>query len=309
MNIESQSQQTLFGLYKFFNILKNLKMNKKFPNKIILSGEKGIGKCTLAYHLINYILSSNEDYSYDTKNYKINSENKSFKLIQNKSSLNFNLIDVAEGKKNIDINQIRSLILYLNKSSFNSSSRFVLIDNINLLNLNSINALLKVIEEPNDNIYFILINSNTRVLPTLKSRCINFRIFLSKTEVIETTNKIIDKNVYDVLSADLINYYATPGQLLKILKVSEELNIDVKNLSLKYFLSILIKNKLYRKDRLSSELIFTLTEIYLRKNINIKNFEVFNLYNIFLKKIFNTKIYNLDEETLYMEFEDKILNG
>ena len=309
MNIESQSQQTLFGLYKFFNILKNLKMNKKFPNKIILSGEKGIGKCTLAYHLINYILSSNEDYSYDTKNYKINSENKSFKLIQNKSSLNFNLIDVAEGKKNIDINQIRSLILYLNKSSFNSSSRFVLIDNINLLNLNSINALLKVIEEPNDNIYFILINSNTRVLPTLKSRCINFRIFLSKTEVIETTNKIIDKNVYDVLSADLINYYATPGQLLKILKVSEELNIDVKNLSLKNFLSTLIKNKFYRKDRLSSELIFTLTEIYLRKNINIKNFEVFNLYNIFLKKIFNTKIYNLDEETLYMEFEDKILNG
>ena len=309
MNIESQSQQTLFGLYKFFNILKNLKMNKKFPNKIILSGEKGIGKCTLAYHLINYILSSNEDYSYDTKNYKINSENKSFKLIQNKSSLNFNLIDVAEGKKNIDINQIRSLILYLNKSSFNSSSRFVLIDNINLLNLNSINALLKVIEEPNDNIYFILINSNTRVLPTLKSRCINFRIFLSKTEVIETTNKIIDKNVYDVLSADLINYYTTPGQLLKILKVSEELNIDVKNLSLKNFLSTLIKNKFYRKDRLSSELIFTLTEIYLRKNINIKNFEVFNLYNIFLKKIFNTKIYNLDEETLYMEFEDKILNG
>ena len=309
MNIESQSQQTLFGLYKFFNILKNLKMNKKFPNKIILSGEKGIGKCTLAYHLINYILSSNEDYSYDTKNYKINSENKSFKLIQNKSSLNFNLIDVAEGKKNIDINQIRSLILYLNKSSFNSSPRFVLIDNINLLNLNSINALLKVIEEPNDNIYFILINSNTRVLPTLKSRCINFRIFLSKTEVIETTNKIIDKNVYDVLSADLINYYATPGQLLKILKVSEELNIDVKNLSLKNFLSTLIKNKFYRKDRLSSELIFTLTEIYLRKNINIKNFEVFNLYNIFLKKIFNTKIYNLDEETLYMEFEDKILNG
>ena len=309
MNIESQSQQTLFGLYKFFNILKNLKMNKKFPNKIILSGEKGIGKCTLAYHLINYILSSNEDYSYDTKNYKINSENKSFKLIQNKSSLNFNLIDVAEGKKNIEINQIRSLILYLNKSSFNSSSRFVLIDNINLLNLNSINALLKVIEEPNDNIYFILINSNTRVLPTLKSRCINFRIFLSKTEVIETTNKIIDKNVYDVLNADLINYYTTPGQLLKILKVSEELNIDVKNLSLKNFLSTLIKNKLYRKDRLSSELIFTLTEIYLRKNINIKNFEVFNLYNIFLKKIFNTKIYNLDEETLYMEFEDKILNG
>ena len=29
----------------------------------------------------------------------------------------------------------------------------------------------------------------------------------------------------------------------------------------------------------------------------------------FLKKINDTKIYNLDEETLFMEFEDKVLDG
>ena len=97
--MESLLQQSLFEHNQIFDTFKNLYLNKKFPNKIILSGEKGIGKCTLAYHLINYILSSNEDYSYDTKNYKINSENKSFKLIKNKSSPNFYLIDVEEGKK------------------------------------------------------------------------------------------------------------------------------------------------------------------------------------------------------------------
>ena len=46
----SQSQLNLFGHNKIFNILKKLHLNKKFPNKIILSGEMGIGKCTLAYH-------------------------------------------------------------------------------------------------------------------------------------------------------------------------------------------------------------------------------------------------------------------
>ena len=305
----SQSQLNLFGHNKIFNILKKLYLNKKFPNKIIFSGEMGIGKCTLAYHLINYILSSNEELSYDTKDYKINNENKSFKLIQNKSSPNFNLIDVEEGKKNIDINQIRNVISNLNKSSFNSSPRFVLIDNIDLLNLNSVNALLKVIEEPNDNVYFILINSNIRVLPTLKSRCINFKISLSRNEVIEITNKIINQDIYDLFNEELINYYSTQGQLLKILKVSKEFEIDIKNLSLKNFLSLLIRNKLYKKDKVLSQLIYSLIEIYFRKNIKINNIEILDYYNYFLKKVINTKIYNLDEETLFMEFEDRILNG
>ena len=309
MNIESQSQQSLFGHYKFFDVLKNLHLKKKLPNKIILSGEKGIGKCTLSYHLINYILSTNEDYSYDLKNYKINSENKSFKLVLNKSNPNFNLIDVEDGKTNIDINQIRNLISNLNKSSFNSIPRFVLIDNINLLNLNSVNALLKVIEEPNYNVHFILINSNTRVLPTLKSRCINFKISLSKNEVDEIINKIIDKDIYDLVNEELVNYYTTPGQILKILKSSEIFEIDIKNLSLKNFLSLIIKNKLYKKDKILNELTYSFIEIYFRKNVNIKNVELLNYYKFFLKKIINTKIYNLDEETLFMEFEDRILNG
>ena len=302
-------QKSLFGHYEIFDTLKNLYLNKKFPNKIILSGEKGIGKCTLAYHVINYILSLNEDHNYDTKDYKINSENKSFKLIKNKSNPNFNLIDVEDGKKNIDINQIRDLISNLNKSSFNESPRFVLIDNINLLNLNSVNALLKVIEEPNDNINFILINSNKRVLATLKSRCINFKISLSQNQVIEIANKIIDQDIYDLINKELINYYTTPGQLLRVLKISEEFEIDVKNLSLENFLSLIIKNKLYKKDKKLIELTYSFIEIYFRNKVNIKNIEILSFYTFFLKKIINTKIYNLDEESIFMEFEDRILNG
>ena len=309
MNILAENQTHLYNLDYEFNELINLFKKDKFPNKVLFSGQKGIGKCTLAYHLINYTLSSNEDYSYDTNNYKINSENKSFKLIKNKSNPNFNIIDVEEGKKNIDINQIRDLISNLNKSSFNEDPRFVLIDNINLLNLNSVNALLKVIEEPNDNINFILINSNKRVLPTLKSRCINFKISLSQNETIEIANMIINQDIYDIFNEELINYYTTPGQLLKILKVSEEFEIDVKNLSLKDFLLLIIKNKLYKKDKILIELTYSFIENFFRSKVSIKNVEILNYYNYFLKKIINTKIYNLDEETLFMEFEDRILNG
>ena len=47
------------------------------------------------------------------------------------------------------------LFSYTNKSTFNNKARFILIDNIENLNKNSVNALLKITEEPNKNLYFI----------------------------------------------------------------------------------------------------------------------------------------------------------
>ena len=166
MKCEPSIQKNLYGHKLLFNNLIDLYKREKLPNKILLSGEKGIGKSTLAYHLINFVLSESEEYSYDLNNNQINENNRSFKLIFNKSNPNFNLIDVSKDKKNIDINQIRELIISLNKSSFNMKKRFVLIDNIEFLNENSSNSLLKILEEPNDNIIFILIHNNKRVLPS-----------------------------------------------------------------------------------------------------------------------------------------------
>jgi DNA polymerase-3 subunit delta' len=93
-----------------------------------------------------------------------------------------------------------------------------LIDNINLLNLNSVNALLKVIEEPNDNINFILINSNKRVLATLKSRCINFKISLSQNQTTEIATMIINQDIYDIFNEELINYYSYTWTIIKNFK-------------------------------------------------------------------------------------------
>ena len=42
--------------------------------------------------------------------------------------------------------------------------------------------LLKTLEEPNDNIRFILINNDKKVLSTLTSRCLSFKISLSNEQ-------------------------------------------------------------------------------------------------------------------------------
>ena len=103
MNVNPLTQINLFEHKEIFNQLYKLSKNDTLPNKILLSGEKGIGKSTLAYHLINFVLSENEEHPYDYENNKINPDNKSYKLILNKSNPNFYLIDVQEDKKNIDI--------------------------------------------------------------------------------------------------------------------------------------------------------------------------------------------------------------
>ena len=56
----------------------------------------------------------------------------------------------------IDIEQIREMIQFTNQTSFNNDRRIIIIEDINLLGINSANALLKSIEEPNSKTYYIL---------------------------------------------------------------------------------------------------------------------------------------------------------
>ena len=309
MNLNPINQLSLYGHNFEFSYFIRLYKNQKLPNKILLSGEKGIGKSTLAYHIINYILSIDENYSYDLKNFKISIENKSFKLILNKSNPNFIPVDIEDDKKSININQIRNLILSLNKSSFNKKPRFVLINNIELLNINSVNALLKILEEPNDNIYFILINNDKKILPTLKSRCLNYNIHLTFNQSIDVTNKILDENCLDLIHEQIINHYSTPGSILNLLNFADKNDFDLKKIDLKELIKKIIMDKKYKKDQFIKHLLYTLIEIYFRINVSVKNIKFLKIQNYFLNKINNTKIFNLDDESLLMEFEDRVLNG
>jgi len=303
------NQINLFGLDKYINEMIDLYKKNNLPTKILFSGQKGLGKSTLAYHFINYVLSQDEQCSYDCKNFKINSENRSYKTILNKSNPNFFLIDIDIDKKFIDINQIRNLITSLNKSSFNTRPRFILIDNIEYLNINSVNALLKVLEEPSINVYFILINNNKRILSTLLSRCLNFKMSLSNKESFMVANKLLDGNLKKFINEDLLNYYISPGNIYNLINFGKINDYDLINTNLEKFLSTMISNKHYKKNKLISFMIFDFIEFYFNKISFSFSAKILDKYSYFLKRISDTKRFNLDEETLFTEFKDDILNG
>ena len=312
MKIKPSENTKLYGLDIYFNEIIELYNEKKMPNKILLSGKKGLGKSTLAYHLINKILSEKEENKYDSQKLIINSENRSYKLLKNNLHPNFYLIDLLDEKKNIDISQIRDMIIYSNKSSFNNSPRFILIDNIENLNKNSVNALLKIVEEPNDNMFFILIHNNEKtILPTLKSRCLTFKINFSFIESINVSNLLLKKNISELINYDLISYYSTPGEIIKLINFANEKEIDLTVLKLSDILNLLIDKGYYKKNKFVKYLIINFIELFFLKEykLSLAKKSLLGIYKIFLVKINNTEKFNLDEESLFLEFKSKLLDG
>ena len=174
------------------------------------------------------------------------------------------------------------------------------------MNINSNNALLKTLEEPNDNIFFIIINNSSKILQTIKSRCLYFKITLSQQESINIFNQIIDKDIYNLINNDLISHYFTPGDLLNLYTFSIEKKIDLSKMKIEEFLIEIIDNDYYKKDVLSIDLIFAFLQMYFIKKIN--NLDNYSVYTKFMNSIDDIKRFNLDIESLFIQLRYQIIN-
>ena len=297
----------LIGHKDIFFKLKYLYDAKKFPNNILLSGPDGIGKNLISKHLLNYILSKDEDLPYDIKNLQINNQNRSNKLLENNTHTNIFRIYKKDDKKNIDISQVREMIKFQNTSSFNNKERFVLIEDANLLNQNSVNALLKSVEEPNNNLnYIITHNSNFKLIETLKSRCIEFKINLESKYTKTIVDEYFNESKYDLISDDFINHYNNPSFLIKFIEFNENEGLEITNITIEKFLFEIFNNSNFLKDDFILSNLNLFIELYFYKNINVHRKNLFKTKEYFFKKLSNVRKYNLDLETFFLEFKEII---
>ena len=311
MTLEPWNNKELIGYNNFFLYLKELFDNKKLPSKIIFSGNKGIGKSTLAYHLTNYIFSLDENNKYDFKQNLIDNDNSSFKYIINNSHPNFFLISNNLENSNSQISKVRELINFTNKSSFNNSFKIIIIDNVELMNTSSVNALLKLVEEPNEKIHFFLIhNNNKNIINTLQSRCIKFKIFIDKSIKDEIINKFLDTEFYNYLNYDFKNDYITPGDIFSLNLFFKENDINEK-ISIEDLLKLVLENKYFKKDLFVKNNLNFFVELFFIKKFNYYNSKdkIYNLYKYFISKLNNTQKYNLDMESVLIELNRKFVNG
>lgn len=103
----------------------------------------------------------------------------------------------------IKVEQVRQAIEFAATSAHASNIKIIYLPDANQLNLSSANALLKILEEPPLNCRFILYASNkNRILPTIRSRCLDFHLsrpaFNEAESVVgEIENKAFWLNYYD----------------------------------------------------------------------------------------------------------------
>ena len=228
-NTEIKKSNKLIGYDDLFIKFEKLYLNKRLPKVILLSGDKGIGKSTFAFHFINYILSMNSKIPYDKDRYSINLNNETYKQIIINIEQNFNFLKCGI-PNTVSIDDIRQLKTKLSKPPLVNISRFTIIDDIELINLNSANALLKLIEEPSDYDYFFLINNKcNKIIETLISRSLEFKVFLSSKQ----KNQIFTylKSYFEIEENFTHNYiqYTSPGNLIKFDPIINELELTSIN--------------------------------------------------------------------------------
>ena len=311
--VDPINQLKIIGYDKYFKSFKGLFESNKLPNVVLLSGPKGIGKATFAYHFINYLLSYHEDDAYSLKDFEINSNNKSYKLLRDDIHPNFFLLDNVSNESTIKIDQARSLLKFLNKSTYSRDLKIIMIDNIENHNLNSSNALLKALEEPNNNTFFFLIYNNaSKILNTIRSRCLEFKFFFNLPErkrIFAEISKTYNLK-YDVNNIGDIFYYDTPGNLLKYFSILNDSNIDIINdkLSCVYYLIEKYKNK--QDHELLKFASFFVEQFY--NQLSLNNSQHLSNYNRNKFKILdfinNTIKFNLDKKNLLISIHGVLDN-
>ena len=178
---------------------------KKIPNALLFSGNENTGKKEAAFFFAKgcNCLSGTGLACNDCR---------SCRKINAKSHPDILCINLQKGKKIISISQIREMGLAISSKPNEAKFRMVLILNADLMNIQAQNALLKMLEEPPEKTFFILIaNKISLLVPTIISRCRKIRFK-------PLTDKLIEQC--------LINEFKTDRQMAQI--ASKTANSDLK---------------------------------------------------------------------------------
>ena len=109
---------------------------------------------------------------------------------------------INKNNENIKIDEVREIIYSSIESSFNSPKKIFILCEIENLRKESSNALLKILEEPPKNVYFILLSRTLNIIPTIKSRTIKFHLSGMNNEELGVSKEIyyfFDGNENDIL--------------------------------------------------------------------------------------------------------------
>lgn len=133
----------------------------------LLHGPAGIGKRALAERLMALLLCKSPEALQACGHCK------SCHLLAAGSHPDNYMLEPEEADKPIKVDQVRALVNFVVQTAQLGGRKVILVEPTEAMNLNAANALLKSLEEPSGNTVLLLISHQpSRLLPTIKSRCV-----------------------------------------------------------------------------------------------------------------------------------------
>lgn len=133
----------------------------------LLHGPAGIGKRALAERLMALLLCKSPVALQPC------GQCKSCHLLAAGSHPDNYVLEPEEADKPIKVDQVRALVNFVVQTAQLGGRKVILVEPTEAMNLNAANALLKSLEEPSgDTVLLLISHQPSRLLPTIKSRCV-----------------------------------------------------------------------------------------------------------------------------------------
>jgi len=176
------------------NLWQQISNYQNYGHAYLFYGAKGLGKQKLVQTFANYLLCENPaKYACGVC--------KNCKLLASKTHPDLFTLKPLEENKEISIEQVRGLIKFLTQTSNQGGYKVVILEQTEMLNRNSANALLKSLEEPaGKSILLLQTNQINRLLPTIVSRCL--KIACPKPNYLQTYD-FLAQNQSDLTSSQI----------------------------------------------------------------------------------------------------------
>ncbi len=218
---DPRSMKFCLGHDKQEKLLIDMYRKNNIPHAMIFSGFEGIGKTTMAFRIAKFLLKHNKNISNHSSAGLFGEE----ELPQKISSLDvdpddpvsrriasgghadllhiYRIFDKAKGKKDssLKVETLRKIEPFLRKTSSEGGWRIVIIEDADTMNRNAQNAILKILEEPPENVLIILIAHRLgRLISTIHSRARKLYFSPLSSDVM---GELFHKSGYDLSDKDM----------------------------------------------------------------------------------------------------------
>ncbi|MCJ8342577.1 MAG: ATPase [Cetobacterium sp.] len=160
-------------------------------------------------------------------------------------------LDIIEDPNGVKIDQVRKMIYEASTTSYEGGKKVFIIKDIDKMKKEASNGLLKIIEEPKDGTFFIMLSNSLNLLGTIKSRSIilpinkqkpedlnvneeEYKFFLGRAIEIEKYLEISDEKYlkeplsYETIGENIKKYIST-GEFKYKINVYKAIRDFVKN--------------------------------------------------------------------------------